>query len=191
MKCIPIFSIYDLGKDNFIWSLYLYFPYDLGKDKFIWSLYLYFPYMIWERTNLYEVYTYIFHIWFGKGQFYMKSIPIFSIYVYDLGKDNFIWSLYLYFPYMIWERTILYEVYTYIFHIWFGKGQIYMKCIPIFSRYDLGKDKFIDFEELKRMMEKLGAPQTHLALKEMIREVDEDHDSKISFREVSRDAAYL
>ena len=33
-------------------------------------------------------------------------------------------------------------------------------------------------------MEKLGAPQTHLALKEMIREVDEDHDSKISFREV-------
>ena len=66
-----------------------------------------------------------------------------------------------------------------------------MKCIPIFSRYDLGKDKFIDFEELKRMMEKLGAPQTHLALKEMIREVDEDHDSKISFREVSRDAAYL
>ena len=34
------------------------------------------------------------------------------------------------------------------------------------------------------MMEKLGAPQTHLALKDMIKEVDEDHDSKISFREV-------
>lgn len=35
------------------------------------------------------------------------------------------------------------------------------------------------------MMEKLGAPQTHLALKEMIREVDEDRDGKINFREVS------
>ncbi len=34
------------------------------------------------------------------------------------------------------------------------------------------------------MMEKLGEPQTHLALKEMIREVDEDEDNKISFREV-------
>lgn len=35
------------------------------------------------------------------------------------------------------------------------------------------------------MMEKLGAPQTHLGLKSMIQEVDEDFDSKLSFREVS------
>ena len=35
------------------------------------------------------------------------------------------------------------------------------------------------------MMEKLGSPQTHLGLKEMIREVDEDQDNKISFREVN------
>ena len=35
------------------------------------------------------------------------------------------------------------------------------------------------------MMEKLGVPQTHLALKAMIREVDEDHDNLISFREVA------
>jgi Ca2+-binding EF-hand superfamily protein len=34
------------------------------------------------------------------------------------------------------------------------------------------------------MMEKLQAPQTHLGLKAMIKEVDEDGDSKISFREV-------
>lgn len=34
------------------------------------------------------------------------------------------------------------------------------------------------------MMEKLGAPQTHLGLKNMIKEVDEDFDSKLSFREV-------
>lgn len=33
------------------------------------------------------------------------------------------------------------------------------------------------------MMEKLGAPQTHLSLKKMIAEVDEDQDGKISFRE--------
>lgn len=42
----------------------------------------------------------------------------------------------------------------------------------------------MDLEELKRMMEKLGAPQTHLDLKAMIKEVDEDGDNKISFREV-------
>lgn len=35
------------------------------------------------------------------------------------------------------------------------------------------------------MMEKLGAPQTHLGLKDMISKVDEDFDGKISFREVS------
>lgn len=33
------------------------------------------------------------------------------------------------------------------------------------------------------MMEKLGAPQTHLGLKQMISDVDEDRDGKISFRE--------
>eukprot|EP00914_Ancora_sagittata_P004044 GHVO01008884.1.p1 GENE.GHVO01008884.1~~GHVO01008884.1.p1 ORF type:complete len:129 (-),score=37.21 GHVO01008884.1:767-1153(-) len=36
---------------------------------------------------------------------------------------------------------------------------------------------------MKLMMEKLGAPQTHLGLKRMIAEVDEDQDDKISFRE--------
>lgn len=51
-------------------------------------------------------------------------------------------------------------------------------------RYDTGKDGFIDLMELKLMMEKLGAPQTHLGLKNMIKEVDEDFDGKLSFREV-------
>nr|XP_014342714.1 PREDICTED: EF-hand domain-containing protein D2 isoform X2 [Latimeria chalumnae] len=37
--------------------------------------------------------------------------------------------------------------------------------------------------ELKLMMEKLEAPQTHLGLKNMIKEVDEDFDGKLSFRE--------
>lgn len=41
----------------------------------------------------------------------------------------------------------------------------------------------MDLEELKKMMEKIGAPQTHLGLKAMIKEVDEDDDGRISFRE--------
>ena len=31
----------------------------------------------------------------------------------------------------------------------------------------------------------MGIPQTHLGLKEMIKQVDEDQDGKISFREVN------
>lgn len=53
----------------------------------------------------------------------------------------------------------------------------------LFRQYDEGKDGFIDLMELKLMMEKLGAPQTHLGLKNMIKEVDEDFDGKLSFRE--------
>uniref|UniRef100_A0A8C8S6I1 EF-hand domain family member D2 n=1 Tax=Pelusios castaneus TaxID=367368 RepID=A0A8C8S6I1_9SAUR len=53
----------------------------------------------------------------------------------------------------------------------------------LFRQYDAGRDGFIDLMELKLMMEKLGAPQTHLGLKNMIKEVDEDLDSKLSFRE--------
>ncbi|XP_005807534.1 EF-hand domain-containing protein D1-like [Xiphophorus maculatus] len=53
----------------------------------------------------------------------------------------------------------------------------------MFKRFDTGKDGFIDLMELKILMEKLGAPQTHLGLKNMIKEVDEDFDGKLSFRE--------
>lgn len=52
------------------------------------------------------------------------------------------------------------------------------------NRFDSGKDGYIDLMELKMMMEKLGAPQTHIGLKNMIREVDEDYDGKLSYREV-------
>lgn len=54
----------------------------------------------------------------------------------------------------------------------------------ILLRYDVAKDNYIDLMELKLMMEKLKAPQTHLGLKNMIKEVDEDMDNKLSFREV-------
>ncbi|XP_007941982.1 EF-hand domain-containing protein D1 [Orycteropus afer afer] len=56
-----------------------------------------------------------------------------------------------------------------------------LECM--FRRYDAGRDGYIDLMELKLMMEKLGAPQTHLGLKAMIKEVDEDLDDKLSFRE--------
>lgn len=53
----------------------------------------------------------------------------------------------------------------------------------MFKTYDVQRDNYIDLTELKLMMEKLGAPQTHLGLKNMIKEVDEDLDNKLSFRE--------
>ena len=55
---------------------------------------------------------------------------------------------------------------------------------PVCFRYDNDRDSFIDLMDLKLMMEKIGAPQTHLGLKNMIKEVDEDNDGMISFREV-------
>jgi Ca2+-binding EF-hand superfamily protein len=55
-----------------------------------------------------------------------------------------------------------------------------------FERYDTDRDKSLNFDELKLMMEKLGIPQTHLSLKDMIKQFDEDHDGKISFREVKK-----
>lgn len=61
----------------------------------------------------------------------------------------------------------------------------------ILSRYDAGKDNYIDLMELKLMMEKLGAPQTHIGLKNMIKEVDEDLDNKLSFREVKQEGVFL
>ncbi|KAJ3591333.1 hypothetical protein NHX12_009279, partial [Muraenolepis orangiensis] len=64
----------------------------------------------------------------------------------------------------------------------FSRKQI-KEMEAMFKRFDHGKDGFIDLMELKLMMEKLGAPQTHLGLKNMIKEVDEDFDGKLSYRE--------
>jgi len=60
-----------------------------------------------------------------------------------------------------------------------------------FERYDTDKDKTLNFDELKFMMEKLGIPQTHLNLKQLIKQVDEDHDDKISFREVRENNLFV
>ena len=51
-----------------------------------------------------------------------------------------------------------------------------------FSRYNISGSGCISLAELKVMMERLGAPQTHLGLKAMIKEADEDGDGAISFR---------
>lgn len=64
----------------------------------------------------------------------------------------------------------------------FSRKQI-KEMEAMFRQYDTGRDNFIDLMELKLMMEKLGAPQTHLGLKNMIKEVDEDIDGKLNFRE--------
>ncbi|KAL7674552.1 hypothetical protein ACOME3_000829 [Neoechinorhynchus agilis] len=61
--------------------------------------------------------------------------------------------------------------------------QAIKKYLAVFREYDLNHDNVLDVNELRIMMEKLGAAQTHLALKEMIRQVDEDKDGKVSFRE--------
>ena len=52
-----------------------------------------------------------------------------------------------------------------------------------FKTYDTSKDGYLDLMELKYMMEQLDAAQTHVALKAMIAEIDEDNDGQISFRE--------
>ena len=68
----------------------------------------------------------------------------------------------------------------------FYDSEIRNSClVDLLCRFDEDKNKFISLEELKLMMEKLGAPQTHLALKNMMKEVDEDQDSQMNFREVS------
>ena len=48
----------------------------------------------------------------------------------------------------------------------------------------MDNDTYLDLMEMKMVMEKLGAPQTHIGLKQMIEQIDEDHDGKVSFREV-------
>jgi len=52
-----------------------------------------------------------------------------------------------------------------------------------FKKFNTNKDGFLSLDELKRMMEVLGAPQTHVGLKAMIKEVDEDRDGRLCFRE--------
>ncbi|KAL6040931.1 EF-hand domain-containing protein [Balamuthia mandrillaris] len=53
----------------------------------------------------------------------------------------------------------------------------------LFVKYTNNETGVLGLLELKYLMEKLGKPQTHLALKAMIAEVDEDRDEQMSYRE--------
>ncbi|CAF2312859.1 unnamed protein product [Rotaria sp. Silwood2] len=79
-----------------------------------------------------------------------------------------------------YQRSYVFNPYTEYNE--FSRKQI-QNLMQTFDKYDTDRDRSLNFSELKFMMEKLGIPQTHLSLKEMIRQVDEDHDGKISFRE--------
>lgn len=79
-----------------------------------------------------------------------------------------------------YQRPTVFNPYTE--YTEFSRKQI-QSLMQTFEKYDEDKDKSLNFNELKFMMEKLGIPQTHLGLKEMIKQVDEDQDGKISFRE--------
>ena len=52
--------------------------------------------------------------------------------------------------------------------------------------YDADRDKFLGIEDLKKLMRKIkSSPLDPSGIEEMIREVDEDRDSKLSLREVT------
>lgn len=63
---------------------------------------------------------------------------------------------------------------------------MYLLYLSLISfRYDLNYDRHLDFMEMRGLMIKLQAPQTHIGLQQMIAKIDEDHDGKVSFREVN------
>jgi len=57
----------------------------------------------------------------------------------------------------------------------FSKAQV-DEFRQVFQKYDVDKDQFLNLEEVKGMMEKLGVTKTHLQTKAMIKEVDKDQD---------------
>ena len=68
-------------------------------------------------------------------------------------------------------------------HFLFSTYKIKNVVIPELEKFDEDKDNALNIEELKKLMEGLGEPQTHRAVKDMISLVDDDKDGKISFRE--------
>lgn len=75
---------------------------------------------------------------------------------------------------------------TGILQIWYQQGRIYLLWGTEVDDGEVGYDhKLFCILILLLTMVFTGAPQTHLALKDMIKEVDEDQDKKINLREVS------
>jgi len=61
----------------------------------------------------------------------------------------------------------------------FKEIQNYTAIFRKWEKKDGKADGIIDFENLKRLMESLGCPQTHLELKRMIKEVDDSETGAI------------
>ncbi len=78
------------------------------------------------------------------------------------------------------KRTLVFNPYTEFKE--FSRKEI-KQYEKMFKKYDTDNNHYIELMELKLMMEALEAPQTHMALKDMIKEVDEDLDNRISYRE--------
>eukprot|EP01108_Squamamoeba_japonica_P002695 TRINITY_DN2312_c0_g1_i1.p2 TRINITY_DN2312_c0_g1~~TRINITY_DN2312_c0_g1_i1.p2 ORF type:complete len:177 (-),score=52.56 TRINITY_DN2312_c0_g1_i1:548-1078(-) len=53
----------------------------------------------------------------------------------------------------------------------------------LFCRFDTDQSGYLSDTELKYALEKMGAPQSHLALRALIKEIDLDLDGKISYEE--------
>lgn len=63
----------------------------------------------------------------------------------------------------------------------FGRKRI-EKLREAFEQFDSDRDGHLGLEDLKLMMERMKAPQTHLGLKGLIREFDTDNDGRLDFR---------
>ena len=80
---------------------------------------------------------------------------------------------------------IIFEAYCFFtwkwisLHLWIILSKI-PSFLNFFSRYNVSETGRLSLEELKAMMEKLGAPQTHLGLKSMIKVMDLNHSVKIT-----------
>ncbi|MCP4764334.1 MAG: EF-hand domain-containing protein [archaeon] len=57
------------------------------------------------------------------------------------------------------------------------------KLIEAFMICDCDGDKYVSFNELKRIMKEVGENLKDSQIKAMLKEVDMDHDNKIDFRE--------
>ena len=76
------------------------------------------------------------------------------------------------------------------FHEFLGlyKNEIHFKVqekklMEAFLICDCNGDKFVTFDELKRIMKEVGEDLKDAQLKAMLKEVDIDHDDKIDFKE--------
>ena len=78
---------------------------------------------------------------------------------------------------------IIFEAYLFFTWKWISllfRKKKYAISFNFFSRYNVSETGRLSLEELKAMMEKLGAPQTHLGLKSMIKVMDLNHSVKIT-----------